>query len=127
MVTQDAAAEERAQFVDELHDDAELEDVYKAKLQHKRKGKPKTRTLPKKVSIIELAHWLPQAKNCFAFHDPGSDRLRVFYTSPTGYRASSGGSLKLWGEAELCNKLIQWAWQRHFVYTLEECNIVGLD
>ena len=77
----------------------------------------KQRPFPQKVSVVDLKDLLPATPGCYPHWDPTANRIRCFFTTPSGFRASTSLSVTLHGEQEACRQVVAWAWRRHLEHT----------
>lgn len=108
--------EAAAAFAREMAMDEELTKHRKASITGKKRKKKIPELLPGRFS-----EFLPQTKNCFDFFEVAESRVRVFYSTPSGYRMTSSASLTKYGKKEAILKVLKWAWLRHTDFTSEEC------
>eukprot|EP00413_Alexandrium_margalefii_P010843 CAMPEP_0204530698 /NCGR_PEP_ID=MMETSP0661-20131031/10766_1 /ASSEMBLY_ACC=CAM_ASM_000606 /TAXON_ID=109239 /ORGANISM="Alexandrium margalefi, Strain AMGDE01CS-322" /LENGTH=278 /DNA_ID=CAMNT_0051536805 /DNA_START=95 /DNA_END=928 /DNA_ORIENTATION=+ len=127
--TEKAKGEEANAYSAELHADEEISKVLRERaLMHAgvasaKKTAKGSATVPLNA-VFDLKSFilqLPMAKNCFGFHDKNNNRVRVFYTTPGGYRASRGLSMEGRSEEEVVKDLLRWAWDRHGAYSKAMC------
>eukprot|EP00974_Lingulodinium_polyedra_P123416 11186683-Lingulodinium_polyedra.AAC.1 len=90
------------------------------------KGQSKAKALPAKLQVSHLKQFLPPSKGCFPYFDPTTSRVRVFYTSISGFRQSHGMATTKADEKERVKELLAWAWKRYCSEHGIECPYAGV-
>ena len=93
------------------------------------KGKGMVKKLPSIIDLANINAYLPQIPNCFSYYDSTEGRLRIFYRTVSGFRASQGCAIK--GDKDIGHKsikgLLQWCWSKHTGETGMKCGFNLFD
>eukprot|EP00974_Lingulodinium_polyedra_P023395 2259511-Lingulodinium_polyedra.AAC.1 len=56
--------------------------------------------------------------NSFLFHDPSTNRVRAYFSTPQGFRTTHGVNLSKGDIRDILVELLKWSWSKHTATSL---------
>lgn len=117
---------DKEHFLGELKQDVELGKFIGIQSKASKGKRAKGRTLPAELSVDNMRSFLPAVSGCYPFYEKGCERLRCFYKTKAGVRASASFSVMEHGISAAARQCLTWAWTMHSAQTQQQCDIIDL-